>query len=333
MLKKITLLIIVGTIISCTPDIESYNSEESNIERRHSEKSNIHFPVEPTIFVSGKFSRCEGIAFNGLNDLYVSGNRALWRVDTFGRLTWITDGYSNLGLAPIGFQDILYADFGPTNAWSHGTNDDGIIWRVKPNGIIRDSVGGMGDPNFVLVLQDGAYLVSDDATNNIFIVSSEGNVSIYTNEINHPNGMALSIDGSKLYVAQMFKSINPDVTDGRIWSIPIYKNEIQGAPTVIVDLGDDAANDGLAVDEIGRIYIAAWGLGEIWRLNPQTLELTQIAMNLPGVASLAFGRGNFDQTALYATSTITGNVWKIKVGIRGASLNRGIYQIGSRKRN
>ena len=279
------------------------------------------FPVQAEIFVQGKFTRCEGIAFNGEGDLYVSGDQALWRVDTRGEVTHITDAYSNLGLAAIGDRDILFADFGPTNAWSHGHNRDGIVWRVTPEGVKTEAATGMGDPNFILVMEDGSFLVSDDATDEIFIVGTDGSVNIFTQQVDHPNGMALSADGTRLYVAQMFKSISPDVTDGRVWEIALVNDNIQGSPEMIANLGDQAANDGLAIDTQGRIYIAAWGTGEIWRLDPQTDELTLIARNMPGVASLAFGRGEFERTAIYATSTVLGAVWKVEVGVGGEILH------------
>lgn len=280
------------------------------------------FPVQAQIFVQDAFTRCEGITFNGEGDLYVAGNFRLWRVDTDGRVFHVCDAFSNLGLAPIGDRDILFADFGPTNAWSHGYNRDGIVWRVTPEGDRIEFASGMGDPNFVLVLDDGSFLVSDDATDEIHRVQTDGSVNIFTQQIDHPNGMALSEDGTRLYVAQMFKRISPNVLDGRLWALTLSNNVIQGDPELIADLGDDAANDGLAMDVQGRIYVAAWGTGEIWRVDPQSGEEVLIARDMPGVASLAFGRGDFDRHAIYATSTLLGVVWKVYVGIGGMALNQ-----------
>jgi len=42
---------------------------------------------------------------------------------------------------------------------------------------------------------------------------------------------------------------------------------------------------------------------------------------MPGVASMAFGRGKFAHDAIYATSTLLGYVWKVVVGVKGAPLN------------
>jgi len=39
------------------------------------------------------------------------------------------------------------------------------------------------------------------------------------------------------------------------------------------------------------------------------------------VASMAFGQGEFDHTAIYATSTLQGKVWKVVVGVTGMPLH------------
>ena len=288
------------------------------------EKDEVRFPVKPTALVRGTFNRSEGIAFNGEGDLYVTANSALWRISTEGEATRITDLYSNLGLAPIGERDVLVADFGPTNAFDHGKNDDGIVWRVTPEGEKRVAAKGIGDPNFILVLENGSFLGSDDATNEIFMVDRNGTVSLFTTAVNHPNGMVISPDGATLYVAQIFQGIRPIIIDNRVWALELENGRPKGKPRVVARTGERGANDGLAMDSVGRIYIAANGEGKIWRLDPQSGKLDLIAENMPSVASLAFGQGKFDRQAIYATSTRRGGgtIWKVHVGITGAPLHR-----------
>lgn len=284
----------------------------------------LQFPTKPTPLVRGTFNRSEGITFNGEDDLYVTANSALWRVSAEGKTTKITDLYSNLGLAAIGDRDVLVADFGPTNAFDHGKNDDGIVWRVTPEGEKSIAGRGIGDPNFILVRENGSFLVSDDATDEIFLVEPEGGVSIFTNAVKHPNGMVLSPDGSTLYIAQIFLGIRPIVPDNRLWALPLENGRPSGEPKVVATTGNGGANDGLAMDVLGRIYIAANGEGKIWRFDPKRQEMIVIAERMPGAASIAFGRGEFDHHAIYVTSTRQGGgtVWKVDVGIKGAPLYR-----------
>ena len=101
-------------------------------------------------------------------------------------------------------------------------NREGKIWRYDPATdemmLIAEgmfgcaslaSLTGMGDPNFILVLEDKTYLVSDDATADIYHVGDDGVPELWSTAVNHPNGLALSEDGSTLYVARIFTNIRP----------------------------------------------------------------------------------------------------------------------------
>lgn len=311
-MKLNSLLIIIGwiTIFSV------FNCSQQN-----------DFPVKPTLFVDGIFERAEGIAFNGEGDLFVTANRAFWRLDSSGNATKLADLYTNLGTAAIGERDLLVADFGPTNRFNHGPNIDGIVWRITPEGEKNiEATGGMGDPNFIVVRDDGSYLVSDDATDEIFLVDQIGSVSLFTDVIGHPNGMVISPDGRTLYVAQIFKSLKPPLWDNRVWALPLdEKGEITGECWIVAKMkGEYAGPDGLAIDVNGRLYVTLPRRGEIWRIDPRTGNTLLIAEGMPGIANIAFGRGAFDPQALYGASTRRGGgkIWKIDVGVEGAHIIR-----------
>ena len=70
--------------------------------------------------------------------------------------------------------------------------------------------------------------------------------------------------------------------------------------------------------------IADNGGNQIVRLDPETGLVTTIAEGMPAAASLVFGEGEFDNQALYVTSTFRGGgkIWKVSVGVRGATLHR-----------
>ena len=315
--RNLYMPLMLLAIALCSP-FETGFTQEANPETA--------FPVSPTVFVDEPFNGCEGIAFNGEGRLFVTCDRALWEISVTGDVRQVADLYTNLGVAGVGGKDLLVADFGPTNAFRQERNSDGIVWRITPDGEMTEHALGIGDPNFIVVRRDGTYLVSDDATNEVFVVDSEGEVKLFTTAVNHPNGLALSADESTLYIAQIFSSIRPVVMDNALWALPLVDGgPIRGA-RLAARLDPGAAVDGLAIDEQGRVYVAANAAGRLWRYDPRSEELTVIAEGMFGIASLAFGEGDFDHQSLYATATYSqgrgGKIWQIHVGVRGAELNR-----------
>lgn len=284
----------------------------------------VELPVEPQLFIDA-FDAAEGITFNAEGDLYIAANRALWRATPRGGVQKVTGLYTNLGMAGIGERDVLVADFGPTNVFRDGPNSDGIVWRVSPEGDKRAVVTGIADPNFILVREDGSFLVSDDGTDKIYLAEPDGAVSIWTQSIPYPNGMALSSDGSTLYVAQIFLQLSPpdSLFTDKLWELPVADGRPAGPPVVAAATGGSGL-DGLAMDEHGRVYIADNQVGKLWRFDPRDGELVLVASGMSNIASLVFGEGDFDREAIYATSTFDGGgkIWKVPVGARGAPLHR-----------
>ncbi|MCH9651557.1 MAG: SMP-30/gluconolactonase/LRE family protein [Deltaproteobacteria bacterium] len=285
------------------------------------------FPVRAEL-LTAEFGGSEGLAFNGEGNLFVTANRALWQVYPDGQVRKVADLHSNLGLASIGKRDLLVADFGPTNAFRHDRNDDGLVWRITPEGEKTEQVTGLGDPNFLLLRKDGSLLISDDATADIYIVEEGDEPRLFSTAVNHPNGLALSDDGRTLYVAQIFKSVRPVVPDDSLWAIPLGGDGSPvGAAELVARLGPYAANDGLAMDVEGRVYIAANGkAGEVWRFDPETAELVLIARDIYGAASIAFGEGDFDPQSIYVSTTFNkgrgGKIWRVPVGVTGQPVTR-----------
>lgn len=285
------------------------------------EKSGVQFPVKPELFID-KFQGSEGITFNGEGRLFIGANNGIWIAEPDGSVKKIADVHRHLGQAGVGPRDILAADFGPTNVFADGPNDDGIVWRITPEGTKTVVAKGIADPNFVLVLRDRTFLVSDDGTDKIYRVKGNS-VSIWSTAVPYPNGMALSRDEKVLYVAQTFSGLKPTVPDDRIWALKLVKRTQPGPATVAARTGGRGM-DGLVADEFGRVYIADNGAGKIWRFDPKSGEMILIAEGITAVASLVFGEGKFDREAIYATSTMRGGgkIWKVRVGVRGARVYR-----------
>jgi sugar lactone lactonase YvrE len=278
------------------------------------------FPVTPELFID-RFQAAEGITFNAQGQLFIGADQAIWLAAPDGSVQKLTDVDLHLGQARIGERDILAADFGPTNVFRHGPNDDGVVWRITPEGHRTAVARGIADPNFILVLADSSFLVSDDGCDRIYHVTPEGEVSLWSDAIDYPNGLALSRDGLTLYVAQIFEQLDPFVPSDKIWALPIADGKPAGPPELLARTGGSMV-DGLAIDEHGRLYVADNGSGSIRRIDPAGGAVEIIAEGMPHVASLVFGEGDFDHHAIYATSTRRGDgkIWKVEVGVKGAPL-------------
>jgi sugar lactone lactonase YvrE len=116
----------------------------------------------------------------------------------------------------------------------------------------------------------------------------------------------------------------PDGTIRRIAAVHRHLGQAGIGSRVVAGRTGEGGIDGLVTDERGRIYIADNGAGKIRRYDPSTREMILIAEGMTAVASLVFGEGKFDRTAIYATSTARGGgrIWKVPVGVGGAPLHR-----------
>jgi hypothetical protein len=283
------------------------------------------FPLAAERFVT-QFRGAEGITFNGEGRLFVGANNQIWEILPDGSTRRLTEVYRHLGQAGIGPRDILAADFGPTNIFAEGANsrNDGVVWRITPEGERTVFATGIADPNAIIRLPGGTWLVSDDGVHDIYGIVN-GRAVIWSRAVPFPNGMALSRDGRTLYVAQIFSAVGPVVVDTAIWAIPIRHDRPAGPARIVART--ERAPDGLVADEFGRIYIADNGSGTIRRYDPDTGQMVIVARDMPNVASLVFGEGQFDPLSIYATSTggregRGGTIWRVRVGVRGARPNR-----------
>ena len=186
------LMIVLVSGVLCFSDFEpvlvNFNASGQRLGEP-SVQSSSQFPVKPELFI-GSFQGAEGITFNGEGRLFIGANNAIWLAEPDGSVRKIADVHRHLGQAGIGRRDILAADFGPTNVFQHGPNDDGIVWRITPEGRKTVVATGIADPNVVLVLPDKTFLVSDDGVDKIYHVK-KNMVSIWSTSVAYPNGMAL----------------------------------------------------------------------------------------------------------------------------------------------
>jgi gluconolactonase len=174
---------------------------------------------------------------------------------------------------------------------------DGAIWFTDPPyGILDDSEGYRADSEL-----GGCFVFRLDR--------ATGELTVATDALEHPNGLAFSPDETTLYVSDTSAArieggnhhiLAFDVVDGRRLARPRMFTVIE-----------PGLSDGLRVDVEGNVWTSA-GDG-IHVLDRDGIELGRIL--LPETASnCTFGGPDGRRLFITATSTL----WSIDVGVRGA---------------
>lgn len=260
----------------------------------------------------------EGIAFSSDGVLVVTtidnGVGTLWEVSPSGGASVFATLPYALGLAPRSDGGFVVASIGELMA------ADGGVYEVDAAGQESLLAAGIDSPNFVALAPGGTALVSDDFDTRVFHVSAEGTVSTVIEDVPSPNGIAYSPSADAFYVASTFSS-NGELTRYEVddAGLPIEATGVE-----ILHTGPGSANDGIAVDVDGNVYVLANLRGEIWRVDGTATELQEGELVVDGLdspASIAFGRGDgFDPCSGYVTELFGTRVVRVVLGVEGAPL-------------
>jgi gluconolactonase len=175
---------------------------------------------------------------------------------------------------------------------------DGAVWFTDPPyGILDDSEGQRADSEL-----GGCFVFRFDRVT--------GELSVASDSMEHPNGLAFSPDESVLYVSDTSAGRTP-AGKHHILAFDVVDRRRLAAPRVFAVMEPGLA-DGLRVDVEGNVWTSA-GDG-IHVLDADGVELGRIL--LPEAASNCVF-GGVDGRRLFITATST--LWSVRVGIRGAA--------------
>jgi gluconolactonase len=139
--------------------------------------------------------------------------------------------------------------------------------------------------------------------------------------VDHPNGIGLSPDGSRLYVAE--------TTTGRVWAWDIAEPGVLKAPEgyapghLLHSFAGYQLLDSLAVDSAGNVCVATLLTGAISVISPEGELLEQVHVPVPDpfVTNVCFG-GDDLRTA-YITSSGVGKLYATEWRVPGLRLHHG----------
>ena len=196
------------------------------------------------------------------------------------------------------------------------------IIRITPDGkytVLADHFDGkkLNSPNDVVIGPDGAIYFTDPTLDlvkgetqeipyqGVYRLDDSGKVTLLTQDLTQPNGLAFSPDGKRLYI-----------DDSAEKNIRVYDVQADGTLANGRIFGDEKGNkgegvpDGMRVDRKGNIFVT--GPKGIWVWDPQGHHIGTIVMP-EQPANLTWGGAHYD--TLYITATHS--VCKLRTKTKG----------------
>ena len=239
---------------------------------------------DETLYAPGDFANGHTLDHDGRVLACEHGRRRVARYEPDGSRTTVVDRYKGHRLNSP--NDLVVAS-------------DGAVWFTDPPyGILDDSEGYAAESEL-----GGCFVFRLDR--------HSGELTVMTDELQHPNGLAFSPDETVLYVSDT-SGARIEGGNHQIFAFDVVDGGRRlGDPRTFVVM-DPGFADGLRVDVDGNVWTSA-GDG-IHVLDAGGVELGRIL--LPEVASNCVFGGR-DGRRLFVTAT--SSLWSIDVGIRGVA--------------
>jgi gluconolactonase len=156
---------------------------------------------------------------------------------------------------------------------TNGTSRDVVADRFKgrrlnaPNDLCVDKAGR-------IYFTDPRYLGSEPEEQEhraVYRVETDGSVTLVTDDVEMPNGIALSSDETVLYVGDhnnggsRLTPNDPEPKRGvmRLYGFPLDSDGlVNGVKRTLIDFGEDSGCDGITLDKAGHIYVTCRSLAK-----------------------------------------------------------------------
>ncbi len=168
---------------------------------------------------------------------------------------------------------------------------DGYFLRA-PKDVAADANGG-------LYFTDPGYARIKNPIGQIHYLSTSGKVSVVAQKLAYPDGLALSPDGSRLYVVEG--------QEDQVLSFDLLSAGKVGPKRVFAKLPVDGKKDegsatGIAVDQRGRVYVAQRDQSKIQVIDPDGRMLTSYQCGTLLLTDIAVVQGDRNQLLVAGSS-------------------------------
>ncbi|MBN4064558.1 SMP-30/gluconolactonase/LRE family protein [Dehalococcoides mccartyi] len=197
------------------------------------------------------------------------------------------------------------------------------ILRIGPTGeseVFVDEYEGtnLGGPNDLCFLPNGDLLFTDPirrpppdpAISPVYRVTPEGKVSAFANELAYPNGIAVSVDGTQVYVSESRAQ--------RLVAFTIGESAQLLDQQLVRRFREPGNPDGMAVDIEGNILQSLPGIRAIAYVSStgELLDLYHVPDWAP--ANLAFGGS--DMKTVFVCGSAQNSIYQFRHHVAGAKL-------------
>jgi gluconolactonase len=251
-------------------------------------------------------SEVTGIALDGHGNLMVTSDEGLSRISPTGARQDFAVIESPRGFAPLPDGSFVVCDARQRSVlWVDRTGSpieflaqrsDGHFLRA-PSFLAVDSEGGV-------YFTDPGYARITAPTGRLHYVSPEGEVNLVSQRLAYPQGVALSADGSKLFVVEcqnhrvvQFEILSP----GRVGPSGEFTRLV---PKTSGDSDDFAT--GLTVDRSGQVFVARHGMRRVDVINPDG-ELSR-SIAVPDVLASSVALSD-DEKSLFVAGAAVNAQW------------------------
>jgi gluconolactonase len=276
-----------------------------------------------TIELFGVPRYCEGVCFDHAGNGYISWGKAITRFSLDGKnAVWAETG------APNGHKILADGTHLVCDASQHAVlhlSSDGK--QLEPASKECDGKLLRGPNDLTLDTKNGGFYFSDpggstpeNPIGTIHYVDRSGKTTLLDDGLAFPNGIVLTPDGKKLYLAESRKNrvhVYDVTAPGKLANRKVFAD----LPVKNTAAGQiDNQPDGMCLDAAGNLYVAHYGMKQVQVLDASGKLIRQYDGGNTTTSNVAFGGPKMDQ--LFITGGIgpeagEGGLFRIDLGVKG----------------
>ena len=266
---------------------------------------------------------CEGVVFGHEGNGYISHARSITKFSLDGKHeVWAETGAPNgHKVLADGTHLVCYASHPAVlHLSAEGKQLEPASKECNGKPLRGPNDLSLDTPNGGFYFTDPGGSGSDNPIGTVHYVDADRKTRLLDDGLAFPNGIVLTADGKKLYVAESQKNrvLAYDVTGpGAVSERQVFAM----LPEKDMAAGQiDNQPDGMCLDAAGNLYVAHYGMRQVQVLNPQGELIARYNGGNITTSNVAFGGPNLDQ--LFVTGGLdkegsAGGLFRLDLGVKG----------------